>query len=427
MDCMGHVNFIYQPLLFETSWSLLSPLLTFPETNIAPENGWLEYDRFLLGRPIFRCYVSFREGTSSPISHFCEIQGIIAATRPSWSLRTALCRNLPKATVPWTPKPSVQWPSQGAPGCLRALLYIGDDEKKISDIFWDYSEWWFQIFFIFTSIWGKCQFWLIFLRWVETTNQYFINHEIRIPNRKQPGWLMESKALEGCFSRDSESERVWESCERGRLVACLSVWNTARLYQRYQWQKLTTYSTKSIKKWFIVHYTAVFSCRQNKPCQMSFIKEHREHIQLSLSLYIFSVPFLHEKTSVVYIVVSILPPFETPFVCDFHPVKTHTSTSLPPWKNCVSPGSLIFLGEGKNLFSKRQGGNLPKLCHFIDSRAEAPPSISGNFHGFLTKTVELWCGIWKLRGFSRENDGESQGLVAHPPNVIRWLTIIVPW
>ena len=28
--------------------------ITLPETNIAPENGWLEYDRFLLGWPIFR-------------------------------------------------------------------------------------------------------------------------------------------------------------------------------------------------------------------------------------------------------------------------------------------------------------------------------------------------------------------------------------
>ena len=28
---------------------------TLPETNIfAPKNGWLEYDSFLLGRPIFR-------------------------------------------------------------------------------------------------------------------------------------------------------------------------------------------------------------------------------------------------------------------------------------------------------------------------------------------------------------------------------------
>ncbi len=34
-----------------------------PGTNIVtPENGWLEYDRFLLKWPIFRDYVSFREG-----------------------------------------------------------------------------------------------------------------------------------------------------------------------------------------------------------------------------------------------------------------------------------------------------------------------------------------------------------------------------
>ena len=30
---------------------------------------------------------------------------------------------------------------------------------------------WFQIFFMFTSIWGRFPFWLIFFRWVETTNQ----------------------------------------------------------------------------------------------------------------------------------------------------------------------------------------------------------------------------------------------------------------
>ena len=39
-------------------------LPTHLETNTSPENGWLEYDRFLLGWPIFRGYVSFREGTN---------------------------------------------------------------------------------------------------------------------------------------------------------------------------------------------------------------------------------------------------------------------------------------------------------------------------------------------------------------------------
>ena len=33
------------------------------------------------------------------------------------------------------------------------------------------SRWWFQIFFIFTPPWGRFPFWLIFFRWVETTNQ----------------------------------------------------------------------------------------------------------------------------------------------------------------------------------------------------------------------------------------------------------------
>ena len=33
------------------------------------------------------------------------------------------------------------------------------------------SRWWFQIFFIFTPTWGRFPFWLIFFRWVETTNQ----------------------------------------------------------------------------------------------------------------------------------------------------------------------------------------------------------------------------------------------------------------
>ena len=33
------------------------------------------------------------------------------------------------------------------------------------------AGWWFQIFFIFTPTWGRFPFWLIFFKWVETTNQ----------------------------------------------------------------------------------------------------------------------------------------------------------------------------------------------------------------------------------------------------------------
>ena len=35
--------------------------------------------------------------------------------------------------------------------------------------------WWFQIFFIFTPIWGRFPIWLIFFKWVETTNQLVTN------------------------------------------------------------------------------------------------------------------------------------------------------------------------------------------------------------------------------------------------------------
>ena len=44
-----------------------------PETNIAPKDGWLEDDRFLLGWPIFRGYVCFRECNISYISLSCKM------------------------------------------------------------------------------------------------------------------------------------------------------------------------------------------------------------------------------------------------------------------------------------------------------------------------------------------------------------------
>ena len=39
------------------------------------------------------------------------------------------------------------------------------------------TRWWFPIFFIFIPIWGSDPFWLIFLRWVEITNQF--NHRFK--------------------------------------------------------------------------------------------------------------------------------------------------------------------------------------------------------------------------------------------------------
>ena len=40
---------------------------------------------------------------------------------------------------------------------------------------WRVSGWWFQTFFISTPGWGRFPIWLIFFKWVETTNQVGID------------------------------------------------------------------------------------------------------------------------------------------------------------------------------------------------------------------------------------------------------------
>ena len=54
-------------------------LLPLPETNIAPKNGWLEYNPFLLERPIFRgkLAVSFREGVVFGSVDMCQISAMM--------------------------------------------------------------------------------------------------------------------------------------------------------------------------------------------------------------------------------------------------------------------------------------------------------------------------------------------------------------
>ena len=42
------------------------------------------------------------------------------------------------------------------------------------------TRWWFQIFFIFTPIRGRFPIWLIFFRWVETTNQSRWFHDLHL-------------------------------------------------------------------------------------------------------------------------------------------------------------------------------------------------------------------------------------------------------
>ncbi len=45
--------YLYARIVQSLRADVHSTRVTPPETNIAPKNGWLEYDRFLLGWPIF--------------------------------------------------------------------------------------------------------------------------------------------------------------------------------------------------------------------------------------------------------------------------------------------------------------------------------------------------------------------------------------
>ena len=68
------------------------------------------------------------------------------------------------------------------------FFYGGRDPMKMK------TRWWFQISFIFIPTWGNDPIWLIFFRWVETTNQKIT---IKSPPFGVFIWLVVSKTL--CF------------------------------------------------------------------------------------------------------------------------------------------------------------------------------------------------------------------------------------
>ena len=77
-----------------------------------------------------------------------------------------------------TPKKGHRWKSSGGRPSLGsevARLFLCVKFWGLENITRrgtaDITRWWFQIFFIFTPIWGRFPIWLIFFKWVETTNQ----------------------------------------------------------------------------------------------------------------------------------------------------------------------------------------------------------------------------------------------------------------
>ena len=49
-------------------------------------------------------------------------------------------------------------------GCVGRLVVLG------LCVVWSCSRWWFETLFMFTPMWGNDPIWLIFFKWVETTN-----------------------------------------------------------------------------------------------------------------------------------------------------------------------------------------------------------------------------------------------------------------
>ena len=67
-------------------------------------------------------------------------------------------------------KPWPFYPLIGGHLTLERITYCTHLKKVTSRIARCSSGWWFQIFFIFTPIWGRFPIWLIFFEGVETTN-----------------------------------------------------------------------------------------------------------------------------------------------------------------------------------------------------------------------------------------------------------------
>ena len=69
---------------------------------------------------------------------------------------------------------------------------------------WWISRWWFQMFFIFTPIWGRFPFWLIFFKGVETTTQIWLKKSL---SRRFIHWSLWSGTL-----KTPDSDGTSQSC-----------------------------------------------------------------------------------------------------------------------------------------------------------------------------------------------------------------------
>ena len=98
-----------------------------------------------------------------------------------------------------------------------------------------YTRWWFQIFLIFTPIWGRFPFWLMFFRWVETTNQYIIWGFLAYQSHGMLlywwAFFSESPPRPSAGSQEARTNApsfVWASWQW---------WNMRKIFQSKHWQE----------------------------------------------------------------------------------------------------------------------------------------------------------------------------------------------
>ncbi len=73
-------------------------------------------------------------------------------------------------------------------------LYYETQFKTKSTGVQQFTRWWFQIFFMFTPIWGRFPFWLIFFKGVETTNS--LRLPVFIPSKSQQSQIKSASSSE---------------------------------------------------------------------------------------------------------------------------------------------------------------------------------------------------------------------------------------
>ena len=104
------------------------------------------------------------------------------------------------------------------PGWLGCWFFSGMDLGCVGWRWW-FTGWWFQLFFMFSPIWGRFQFWLIFLKGVETTNQFtwsgclrFLRGNSQVFRGRINDWiLVELKVIELKLSIYYGSKSPWKT------------------------------------------------------------------------------------------------------------------------------------------------------------------------------------------------------------------------